>query len=216
MWKMHKVFWFMDLISSCNGKTYYFTNIFHISESFFYVKVTHCLELLMKTERNVPNNLIVWLGREDYFLMWSESETWICFVSMLKQGYFKFKAVSVLVCTAAFGSTSLWPHLSICALSLCHCEIKSNTRFPQKESTLAYPRKELWNSPNTCLSERSKAWSSCHIWTELTTWSISVAVALLCVTTWSLISIVSAFSRCSYSKLDTGFCFCLLVAVKVK
>lgn len=118
-----------------------------------------------------------WLGKEDNFLMWliwSRDLNLVYHFPALNQG--QSKAVSVLVYTAACGSTSLCPHLSVFAQTLCHCKIQSNTRFPQKENTVAYPRKELWN---TYLSERSKTWASWNVSeSDDTVRSFSLAIAL--------------------------------------
>lgn len=57
-----------------------------------------------------------WLGKEDYFLMWLIWSRYLNLVyhfPVLNQGHSKSKTVSVLVYTAASGSTSLCAHLSV-------------------------------------------------------------------------------------------------------
>lgn len=64
-------------------------------------------------------NLITsWLGKEDYFLkwlIWSRDLNLVYHFPVLNQGHGKSKPISVFVYTAAFGSATLCPHLSVFA-----------------------------------------------------------------------------------------------------
>ena len=154
------------------------------------------------------------------WLVWSRDLNPVYHFLVLNLGHGKSKTFSVLVCTAAFGSTSLCPHLPIFTQpvpSLCVTVKSGATPGCHRKKTKLLTLESSCEAVqiHVCLKDQGHdlAGMSQVKWQHR---AFSVAVALLCVTTWILVSNVSVFSRCSSSELDTGFCFFLLVVGNAK
>lgn len=113
-----------DLIRGSSRKSYNFTNIFNTSENFsFYIKISLCLEILMKTQRNTPDKLMAgewWLLSH---VMDLKQRLGSCLLfSSFNPGLSKIQHClsPCLLNVATFGSTFLCPHLSTFAQSFSY------------------------------------------------------------------------------------------------